>query len=454
MTSYSLTHLTDDLVSAGLDKSAADDRLANATLLAHIAEFDRRGLCLPTQYPTIYRYCVGHLRMSQDMAYKRVCVAKVARRFPGVFDAIADGRLNLSGVMLLWKHMNRANGRELLEAAVNRSRAEIQEMLARRFPVTGSAAEPASAAADATPSAGADAMPPAEPLASAMTENGQEPQQIPPAPGRLEIAGVFGAPAPNSLPELRLRVTPIAPGRYELVAVIDQQAHDRLMTSRDLLGHVIPNGALIEVLGRAIALQHEHLRKRRCAATDRPRTSVGNAATRASSNPRQIPAAVERAVWARDGGQCAFVSADGHRCEERKALECDHIVPVAKGGQSTVENLRLLCRAHNQHAAEREFGPERVRAQREEARRRRAAERFHKQADRERVAKRKAEIERQREELGQAFHLLGYRGAEIERALGCCATRPEAPLEERIKYALSFMAPQVRKESPSAESAA
>jgi hypothetical protein len=31
-------------------------------------------------------------------------------------------------------------------------------------------------------------------------------------------------------------------------------------------------------------------------------------------------------------------------------------VPVARGGDATVENLRLLCRAHNQHAAERAFG--------------------------------------------------------------------------------------------------
>jgi 5-methylcytosine-specific restriction endonuclease McrA len=258
------------------------------------------------------------------------------------------------------------------------------------------------------------------------------------------------------LPELQLRVAPIAPGRYELVAVIDQQAHDQLMGSKDLLGHAVPSGALVEVLQRAIALQHAHLLKRRCGATDQPRTkgSADAAAPRAGSNPRQIPPAVRRAVWKRDGGRCAFVSTDGHRCEKRDQLEFDHIVPVAKGGESTVENLRLLCSAHNQHAAECEFGKEKMQARREVAQRRRAAERFHRQADRERVEKRKVEIERQREELGQVFHDLGYRGAEVERALGCCATRPEAPIEERIKYALSFMPPKARKESPPTASAA
>ena len=460
MTSYSLRHLSDEALSTALDTSATDDRLANATLLAHIAEFDRRRLCLPTQYPSMYRYCVGHLHMSEDMAYKRVCVAKVARRFPGVFEAIADGRLNLSGVMLLWKHMTRANGSELLAAAVNRSRAEIQEMLARRFPVTGSAAAPVSAAADAGPSVGAEALPlagsPAELLDGATAESAQEPQQIQPAPGRVEFAGVFGGPAPNVLPELQLRVTPIAPGRYELVAVIDQAAHDRLMGSRDLLGHAVPSGALVEVLQRALALQHEQLLRRRCGATDRPRTSANDSTDRPSpaANPRRVPRTVKRTVWKRDGRQCAYVSPDGERCEERKCLELDHIVPVARGGQSTVENLRVLCSAHNRHAAERMFGEEQMQAKREVAQRRRAAERFHRQADLERVAKRRAEIERQREELGEAFRQMGYSGTGLERALGCCATRPDAPIEERIAYALSFMPPKTRKESLPATSAA
>ena len=460
MSTYSLRHLSDDLLSSGLDASAADDRMANATVLAHIAEFDRRELYLPSQYPSMYRYCVGRLRMSEDVAYKRVRVARVARRFRGVFDAIADGRLNLSGVSLLARHLTPANGRELLAAAVNRSRAEVQELIARRFPVTGSAVAPASAASDAAPSAdaGADASElaslPAESLAGAKAENGQESQQFAQAPGPVEFAGFSGTSAPNSLPELQLRVTPIAPGRYELVAVIDQAAHDQLMGSKNLLGHAIPSGALVEVLQRAIALQHEHLRKRRCGATNRPRSSVDDAATRPNTNPRQIPAAVERAVWARDGGRCAYVSHDGHRCEERGTLELDHIIPVARGGESTVENLRLLCRPHNRLVAECEFGRAHMQAKREIVQRRRAAERFHKQADRERVAKRKAEIERQREEVGEALRKKGLHGAELERALGCCATRPEAPIEERIDYALGFMPPKARKESPPAASAA
>ncbi|WP_371869309.1 HNH endonuclease [Anaeromyxobacter diazotrophicus] len=39
-------------------------------------------------------------------------------------------------------------------------------------------------------------------------------------------------------------------------------------------------------------------------------------------------------------------------------LELDHIHPVALGGRSTADNLRLVCRTHNSLHAEQVFGRE------------------------------------------------------------------------------------------------
>ena len=64
---------------------------------------------------------------------------------------------------------------------------------------------------------------------------------------------------------------------------------------------------------------------------------------------------MKREVWARDGGQCAFVGAAG-RCTERGFLEFHHVVPFADGGATSAENLELRCRAHNAYEAERWFG--------------------------------------------------------------------------------------------------
>src|SRR6478609_4473459 len=100
--------------------------------------------------------------------------------------------------------------------------------------------------------------------------------------------------------------------------------------------------------------------------------------TQSTSNPnptpkRHVPAAVARAVFQRDGRQCSYVAPDGRRCSARRCLELDHVDPWAVGGESTIENLRLRCRAHNQHYARQYFGKSRVEAVVQRARRRRAA---------------------------------------------------------------------------------
>jgi hypothetical protein len=76
---------------------------------------------------------------------------------------------------------------------------------------------------------------------------------------------------------------------------------------------------------------------------------------------RTIPVAIKRAVWFRDQGRCTFVNSTsllpwGRRCESRHALQMEHILPFAKGGESSLENLRLLCPAHNQFMAVQAYG--------------------------------------------------------------------------------------------------
>jgi hypothetical protein len=43
-------------------------------------------------------------------------------------------------------------------------------------------------------------------------------------------------------------------------------------------------------------------------------------------------------------------------------LQLDHVIPHAEGGEATVANLRLRCRAHNLYTAREHFGGEYVRA--------------------------------------------------------------------------------------------
>jgi 5-methylcytosine-specific restriction endonuclease McrA len=98
----------------------------------------------------------------------------------------------------------------------------------------------------------------------------------------------------------------------------------------------------------------EKLEKQRFKTTDRPQAPREEP----SEDPRHIPAHVMREVYRRDGGRCTYVGTNGRRCRCRAFLEFDHITPIALGGKSITENLRLRCRAHNQLTARETFGEE------------------------------------------------------------------------------------------------
>jgi hypothetical protein len=153
------------------------------------------------------------------------------------------------------------------------------------------------------------------------------------------------APRPNV-------VAPLAPERYKVQFTATEALYAKLRHAQNLLRHRIPDGDLSQVFDLALAALVEKLEKQKPAATDRPRADRG-----AAPGSRTIPAAVKRAVWKRDGGRCAFIGKNTRRCSETGFLEFHHVVPFARGGEATIRNIALRCRAHNQYEALLDFGP-------------------------------------------------------------------------------------------------
>ncbi|HXD85057.1 MAG TPA: HNH endonuclease [Urbifossiella sp.] len=53
-----------------------------------------------------------------------------------------------------------------------------------------------------------------------------------------------------------------------------------------------------------------------------------------------IPEAMRSEVWRRDGGRCV-------QCDSKQNLQFDHIIPITRGGATSVANLQLLCQPCN-----------------------------------------------------------------------------------------------------------
>jgi hypothetical protein len=381
MSRYTLTHLTDSALLHDLKSLVSQERTTAAVLIAHLAEVDARRLYAPAGYPSMFEWCVAELHLSEDAAYKRIRVARTARQFPAIYDLLASGRLHMTAVMVLTPYLTERNADDLLVAATHVSKAQIERMLAERFP------QPDLPAA-------------IEAIASPMT-----PSQLAPEPVKFSTTE---QPAPASEP--RPRVTPVAPQRFTVQFTMDQEAHDDLLYAQALLGHAVPSGDPAQVIARALKALVAQLEKRKFAKTDRPRPC------RPSDDSRNVPADVKRTVWERDGGRCTFVGENGHRCEARTRLEFDHAEPVASGGSATVGNLRLRCRAHNQYAAEQAFGRDFMSAKRETGG--------------------KPPLPEHAAEVIPWLRQLGLRADEARRWAECCTDMAEASLEERLRHAL------------------
>jgi hypothetical protein len=160
---------------------------------------------------------------------------------------------------------------------------------------------------------------------------------------------------PSPHPRPSGEVTPLAPDRYRLQCTIGGSTLEKLRLAKDLLRHAIPSGDDAAILDRAFTALLADLARTKFAAADNPHPPRA-----AAPGSRHIPADVKRAVFVRDLGRCAFVGADGRRCNERAFVEFHHVQPYAAGGEASVANIQLRCRRHNDYEARAFFGTVRV----------------------------------------------------------------------------------------------
>ena len=372
--------LSDAELVTEVQRLARVEREATAQLVAHLAELDARRLYLGAGFPSLFTYCTEVLRLAEHATYNRIEAARAARRFPVVLELLGKGSLNLTSVRLLAPHLTDDNHRELLAAASGKSKREVAELLARYFPrpaVRDSIRRLPARSQPAPPVGPTPWGAPGAPSSSAFPASPDEPSPrgsihdcapndapgCPGAPhplldsGRGPTPGGPGTADPRragATPGARHRqeVTPLAPDRFEIRFTASARTCEKLRLAKDLLRHSVPTGDTAEIVDRALAALLRDVARGKVAATDRPRESRGTAA-----GSRHVPAEVKRAVWLRDGGRCAFVAGNGHRCAERGFLEFHHVEPYAVGGRPVVDNIALRCRAHNRHEADLFYGP-------------------------------------------------------------------------------------------------
>lgn len=343
-----ISRLPDDALVAKLKLLAQGSRQTTVELIAHLAELATRKLHRREGPGRLFGYCTQILRFSEAAAWNRIKAARAARKFPIVLDLLAEGSVNLTTIRLLAPHLTAENHRALLAEATGMTRRQVDKLVARIAP-QGDVRTSIRKLPAPQPRVPAEAVPV---NSSQPGDNGMAPATAAGAPPKTLVAATEGAAWAAPPAAHRPVVAPLSPERYRVQITIDEESHDDLRVLQDLLRRQIPDGDAAAIIARALKLLRQETEKKAFAATSRPRP-----ARVPKPGSRHIPAEVERRVWQRDGGQCAFLSEDRRRCTERSYIEYHHANPHAYGGDATVENISLRCRDHNVYESELIFGP-------------------------------------------------------------------------------------------------
>ena len=354
-------------------------------------------LHLELGFSSLFAYCVEALGMSEGTAGRRVAAARVCRRFPEAFEQVARGELHLCALCALAPHLTTENAADLFQACRRKTRRQIEELLAARFPrpdvreqirrMPVRAQAPMGVVEQTLPSPRAIGE-------SSATANGGEMPTI--------SANLAPRPAPAAMPtnlaprlapaaaDARRRgreIEPLSVARFGVHFTADAELRDLIERARALASHRLPNDELASLMKLMVASFVRQEEKRRFGIGARPRVKTAMNVARASANERPtppgevsaasaaiepieretsavpnskrgryLPVSVRRATHGRDRDQCAFISPDGRRCNSRKFLEFDHVEPHARFGVADAVNIRLLCRAHNLLHARNCFG--------------------------------------------------------------------------------------------------
>jgi hypothetical protein len=298
--------------SSRIAELAHREYVALADLLLAVAEFDGQEVYRQLGFSSLFDFLHREVGLSRGSAYYRQIGARMIRRFPEVEPPIRDGRLCITTVSELAKVMTEENRADVLPRFFGLSRQEAKELVAKIRPVEQ---VPTRTVVTEVQTAALMESAPAivQPVGRSVTH-----------PGRDALVPV----------QPRTAVEPMTSTETRIHITVSRDFIALLKKAKTGQSHVQPNVTDEQVLTAALQLLVEKQEKRKAS----------------------VPAKVKREVRARDGGKCQWPTASGGVCGSEVRLEIDHVHPHAKGGKSTAENCRLLCKAHNLEAARLAYG--------------------------------------------------------------------------------------------------
>jgi len=272
-------------------------------LLELIGQIDERKVFLQLGYPSLYLYCLNALGLSESQSYAMIGVSRKCREVPELKEAIQTGKLTVSKAKRILPALKTAEEKlaasEWIEKAASMPQRQVEKEVAQRNPET----------------------------------------------------------------VVRERIRPLTESQAELRCAISFELKEKIERARQVLsqqkGKNVSLADLIEAMTETFLDKKDPIEKaKRAKERELKKAEPSDLAKAAAPNspPRQvaraIPASVKHAVQLRDLGMCRHLLPDKSRCESQQFLHFHHLVHFENGGESTLENLVLLCSNHHRRVHE------------------------------------------------------------------------------------------------------
>jgi hypothetical protein len=290
-----LRRISDQELLANTKNLVAREREVLLEVLHHLREIERRRLYSDLKQASLFDYCINVLKYSNAQADRRIKAMRAIKELPQIEEKISSGALSLTNV---------AKAQEFFRQEAKTTVLGSKEKLAV--------------------------------FENLENKSTREAERI--------LLGQSSLPAPEVKERMRQVTTEIT----EIKFGADEKLLAKFKKLKGLMAHRKPHMNLAEFMDELCEIALNQLELTRKKTKNLPNI-IRRAPDVKSSQRQYISVKMKKEVWQKSEGKCA-------NCQSEFALETDHITPVSLGGDSNVENLRLLCRNCNQRAAITKIG--------------------------------------------------------------------------------------------------
>ncbi len=286
------------------EKLVASERKVTHLVLVYLCAIEDRRLYLQRGYDGMYAYLTQGLGYSESGAYRRLQSARLLREIPEAAKSLESGSLNLSQMTQVQKEL------------------KVQAQKGRAFSLEQTK----------------------DLLKKLENQNTHETKKT--------LALEFDHP-----PQTHEKVRPQKDNSIRLETTLTPEQFEALKQAKSLLSHACPDGAWNNVIG-SLAKDFNSRKLGGARTPKEPRAEISTQGFGASKKQSGAPArehiriTTKRDLFRKAQNRCEYVDRmTQNRCSSTYQLEVEHIRPLALGGDNSPRNLRILCRAHNNHMA-------------------------------------------------------------------------------------------------------